>query len=552
LLLTLVVVYLLHQQPAYAQIGKPYQISGEMVTFGDLIQPGIETPNYRLSPDGKYAVYAADQRVDGIIELFSVPIAGGPVVRLNPEFGANSRILSSFFQISPDSTRVVYSADQRVDGIFELFSVPITGGNAISLNSNSTATSRIARFSISPDSSRVVYAGDLLTDEQDELFMVSINGGQSIRLNSNFVENGEALSWRVSPDSSRVIYLADQIVNAERELFSVPITGGTPIRLLPSMVSGGSVRQYQISPDGQRVIYQADRRTENQDELFSVPIAGGVTLRLSPNLIANGDVTGLITISADSQRVIFLADHETDGVTNLFSAPINQGSATILNPILSANEEVGSFAISPDASRVVYSTDRLSNDRFRLWSVPIEGGTSFQISATSFFVNSDVVAGFKISSDSQHVVYRADTFIDDAFALFSVPILGPNFGSGDIIQLVPNLLVDRQVFRDFEITPDNQRVIYRADSRINGVNEIFSVPILGGGATRLNRDLPFSSDIDDFLISPNSDIVIYQGDADVFDESELFAHRLFSPSSIEDELCFPIKTENGHVALVCL
>lgn len=431
-------------------------------------------------------------------------------------------------------------------------SVPITGGTALSLNSNATATTRITRFSITPDSSRVLYAGDILTEAQDELFMVSIIGGQPTRLNSNLVEDGEVVAWIVSPDSSRVIYLADQLVNSERELFSVPITGGTPVRLLPSMVSGGGVRGYRISPDGQRVVYLADRLTENKEELFSVPIAGGVTFRLSPNLIDNGDVQRFRwEISSDSQRVVFRADHEIDDVINLFSTRINQGSATRLNPVLSSSEEVSSFAISPDGTRVVYSTDWLSNDNdvFQLWSVPIAGGTSFRISATSLFVNSDV-AGFKISPDSQRVVYRADTFIDDAFTLFSTPILGPS--SGDIIQLMPNLNVSREVFRDFEITPDNQRVIYRADSRINDVNEIFSVPLLGGPVTRLNRDLPFSSDIDDFLVSPNSDIVIYQGDADVFDESELFAHRLFLPSSIDDESCFPIKAENGNVALVCL
>ncbi len=552
ILFTLMVVLIHHQQTAFAQVGEPYQLSGEMVALGDLIQPGIEPPpSYRLSPDGQYAVYSADQRVDGIFELFSVPIAGGPVVQLNPEFGANSDISFQSFRISSDSTRVVYMADQRVDGVVELFSVPITGGTAISLNSNSSANSRVRRFTISPDSSRVVYVGDMLVDEQYELFMVSITGGSSIRLNSNLVENGEVLSLQISPDSSRVIYLADQIINNERELFSVPITGGTPIRLLPSMVSGGSVQQWRISPDGQRVVYLADRRTDTLDELFSVPIAGGATIRLSPNLFANGDVNGLIRISTDSQRVVFRADHQVDDVNNLFSARINQASPTQLNPILSANEEVASYAISPDASRVVYTTDRLSNDRFRLWSVPIEGGTSFQISATSFFANSDV-SNFRISSDSQRVVYRADTFIDDAFTLFSTPILGPNFSPGEIIQLVPNLLVNREVFRDFEITPDNQRVIYRADSRINGVNEIFSVPLLGGATTRLNRDLPFGSDIDDFLINPNSDVVIYQGDPDVFDESELFAHRLLPPITIEDELCFPIKAANGHVAVVCL
>jgi hypothetical protein len=52
-----------------------------------------------------------------------VPIGGGPVTRLNGPLTAGGNVGS--FVISPDAARVVYSADQQTDGVVELFSVPI-------------------------------------------------------------------------------------------------------------------------------------------------------------------------------------------------------------------------------------------------------------------------------------------------------------------------------------------------------------------------------------------------------------------------------------------
>ena len=58
------------------QVGQPYQISGEMVLFGDV-------GAFRISPDASRVVYRADQATDEVSELYSVPLAGGTPVRLN-------------------------------------------------------------------------------------------------------------------------------------------------------------------------------------------------------------------------------------------------------------------------------------------------------------------------------------------------------------------------------------------------------------------------------------------------------------------------------------
>jgi hypothetical protein len=52
-------------------------LSGTMPAFGGIT-------NFRTSPNGRYAVYRADQDTDGVIELYSVLSEGGNPVRLNP------------------------------------------------------------------------------------------------------------------------------------------------------------------------------------------------------------------------------------------------------------------------------------------------------------------------------------------------------------------------------------------------------------------------------------------------------------------------------------
>ena len=138
-----------------------------MPPFGDV-------NSFQISPDGRYAVYLADQDTDGVNELYSVLLGGGSPVRLNPILPSGRNVTS--FQISPDSSRVVYQANQETATVFELYSVPLGGPAAagIKLNGALVAGGNVCLdFQISPDSGRVIYRADQETDEVFELFMTS-------------------------------------------------------------------------------------------------------------------------------------------------------------------------------------------------------------------------------------------------------------------------------------------------------------------------------------------------------------------------------------------
>jgi len=187
--------------------------------------------------------------------------------------------VNSDFLISPDSSRVVYWADQQVDDIYELYSVPLAGPHSagVKLNGALVAGGNIfcEGYQISPDSSRVVYLADQQTDEVFELYSVPLAGPASsgVKLNRALVAGGDVKdTFQVGPHSSRVVYLADQQIDERWELYSAPLNGPAEagIKLNPELAPGRDVENFRISPYSNRVIYQADQDTSNIIELYMV------------------------------------------------------------------------------------------------------------------------------------------------------------------------------------------------------------------------------------------------------------------------------------------
>jgi Tol biopolymer transport system component len=124
---------------------------------------------------------------------------------------------------------------------------------------------------------------------------------------------------------------------------------------------------------------------------------------------------------------------------------------------------------------------------------------------------------FRLSDDSNTVVYRGVLDNPDAWEIFSVPV----DGSGPQVKLNGTLTTDGEV-DDFEISADSQRVVYLADQEMDDVDELYTVPIGGGAPVKLNGALVADGDVQDFTISPDSDWVTYIADQEADERYELY------------------------------
>ena len=401
--------------------GTPTKISG-VFPSPPVIPNGVN--DFIISENGNYVVYRADQVIDAVPELYSVPIGGGstPVKISGTLLTLDSAVLS--YRITPDESRVVYRADQEINEVFELYSVPLGGGSEIKLNSALPSGGDVssADFEITSDGSLVIYLADQDTDEVLELYSVPVAGGTPTKLNGTLVSGGDVVFYDISADGSKVIFQADQDTDNVRELYSVSSSGGTPIKISGPMVSNGDVQNesFEISPDGSLAVYRADQDTNNVFELYSVPINGGTPTKLNSTLVSAGDVTSFI-ISPDGSRVVYRADQDTDGIAELYSVSISGGTPTKLNGTMVSGGNVDSdntYKITPDGTKVVYIADQDTDEDDEIYSVSILGGTPTKLNGT--LVSGGDVDTFNISSDSNFVTYRADQDTDGVIEIYSV------------------------------------------------------------------------------------------------------------------------------------
>jgi len=271
------------------------KLNGPLVVGGDVSLMGFESAEgcaLAISRDSSRVVYLADQDSDEVAELYSVPLdaSASPVKLVSLTATRDVRELL----ISPDSTRVVYRADQDTQTVGELYSVPIDGSGApVKLNGPLVAGGEVGQpfvlsFAITADSSRVLYLADQEVNGRMELFSAPLDGSAlPARLNPS---GSLVTHFQLSPDGSWAAFRAHQgIFPFPFELFAAPSDGSRAARRLSGpMVAGGNVRLnlfaastagltldslsssggFTITSDSRRLVYSADQETDEVQELF--------------------------------------------------------------------------------------------------------------------------------------------------------------------------------------------------------------------------------------------------------------------------------------------
>lgn len=155
---------------------------------------GGNVSEFAWAPDGSYLAYRADQENNDLFELFASSPDGATNVKVSgPQvMGGN---VQQGWRWSGDSNWIVYRADQRTDQVLELFSSTpdgasnflvsgslVTGGNVEALEGPA--------FEIAPDSTRIVYSADQSEDDKYELYVTSPDSGIAIASISGALTSG--------------------------------------------------------------------------------------------------------------------------------------------------------------------------------------------------------------------------------------------------------------------------------------------------------------------------------------------------------------------------
>ena len=514
---------------------------------------------FALSPDGAWVVYRADQDLDEVFELYSAPIDGSQAaLKLNVPLSGLQDV-SSTIAISPDSSSVVYAADQAVNSLTELYVVPIDA--QLASTKLNVAGRVLIDFEIDPSGNRVVYRGveDLVNPiDIDELFSVLLDASQSpIKLHGALALgsiNGDILEYHLTSDGSRgvyqsfdnpgnslfiveiedvpcpdklvgtyqftsispgfavtaddlrVVYFGVESAATVQQLFSFPIDGSSgPVQLNGPLVPAGRLQEFQVSSDGSWVVYLADQDVDNVLELYTAPISVSMSsMKLNGPLVAGGNVLSF-SISPDGSRVVYLADQDADTIDELYSVPIDASSSPVkLNGPLVLFGRVQDFLFSPDGSLVVYRADEETQNEFELYSVPTDGTSMATKLSGPLASGGAVQPDYQVTPDGITAAYRAFQDTNFAIELYSVPL----DGSAASIKISPPLVNQGNV-GEFVISPDSALVAFVARATSNVIWELFSVPIdrsqeptqLSGSLTVGSAGLP--------SISPDSAWVVY-------------------------------------------
>ena len=197
----------------------------------------------KVSADGQFLFYSDDD-ANGVGRLFRTPIVGASAsssVLLNG--GDISEIDTGGYAIvgsdvifegfatpvpgANNGTRETALYRTAADGSGTPTLIPIN-------NLPDNTALNFGAFEVTPDGQTIIAIGDLLVNGRFQLFSLPIAGGDFTPLfdDPRPVDNDFSVNlFKVSNDGSSVLFVADFLQNGIGEAFIVPTAGGTPIRV---------------------------------------------------------------------------------------------------------------------------------------------------------------------------------------------------------------------------------------------------------------------------------------------------------------------------------
>jgi len=498
--------------------------------------PPTSGPDLSVAVSADSAFVAFRATLNGVTQLYGVPVGGGTPVRLNATLASGGDVTALVG--SPAGLEVVYVADQDVDERFELYAVPADGSAAPRLLSGTLpAGESVWTFSpyepsLDPSGARVLYH----TWNPASTF-TGFHGAPLDASAAPVELETSTVDYAVTPDGADVVYRSFAS-DRRQHLYRVPSDGSAAPQILASVASG-VLQLFRLSPDGQRALFLNSGGTS---ELGSVRLDGtglvtllghSVSAFVPPSFSADSarigfleSSVGLFALPSDgsqppalvadlpwpvgceqfeltADQLVFRADLE--GPDQLYRAPLAAlAPPVVLNDPLAPGQSVQRFLTTPDGALVLAEYAQLADTSVPLTRSALEGAPDVLALNAPYplGVVGDVEA-FTVRRGQ--VVYRADQDTPRVQELY-----GGTLAPGDAPVKLSGALVAEGDVQEFALTQDGRRVVFVADAELDGKDELYAAPSDGSAAPVKLSALPDDVDVVAFVLSPDGSRVVYE------------------------------------------
>jgi hypothetical protein len=447
-------------------------------------------------------VFTADKNNDGIVELYASFEDGTDIIKLSETMTAGGNVVD--FKVSPDGIWVAYVADQDRNDVFELYVVPVdkaSGDDAVKVSGTfkagadgvkETATGDYA-FQWAPDSSRIAYLADQTTAGVFQLYSNKPDGAENLLLSilPGTDRDVEDFAWSPNLINNQLLiaYLADQQTLDVIELYTTLPDESTSQKINNGLGPGGNVTVFKWAPDAQQIAFIADK-TAGIFELYTTFPTTTTDTLVSGSLAVTSDVLNF-KWSPDSAQLAYLVQSAFPDFQLLTTPNASLASTSISSDIENGAES--NYAWSWDSSLIAFLADENTADEFELFtSDPADVSTKTKVS-DDLVSGGDVIA-FKWAPTDLMIAYTADQDIDDKFELYTTsppPTI-------TFFKVSGTRFDGNAVDNDFKWSPDSSLIAYRADQDTPNKIELYTTDPEGLDNDRVSGTLPSGGNVDEF------------------------------------------------------